>query len=336
MTSVESRETLSLSPPGCGQVESPHLELRQFLGRLFLPHDKLHFFPILSEAAYQRSLTDPRLMATFEERNLLADHFDGRTCQVVDRPNRFPNARSTRLGSRRFDAVIAGLLDLNSIGYDIRVCPNPLAFRRYCDRTVIGVRNILLDNGGKERRRWLKWLSRNRQHGLVAVDTGEVVQINIPIQPIRNRRCITNWRQIPEDGEDASVDWPEYAEIAHRVEDLARRNGLTPDRYALRRFSGLMWCPGFTCHRSGQLVRLRHPTADLPGINPVGGNAFIPDESDTKATVATDAKPPAPRRRRRFEPEAMLFYCKVDAAEVLSPRFRRYADQANSWSSACC
>ncbi|MCG3147935.1 MAG: hypothetical protein PCFJNLEI_01376 [Verrucomicrobiae bacterium] len=324
------------SPTGRRWADSTHVELRRFLGQLFFPQERIFFFPRLSETIYRRHLADPSAMAALTEWGLIVDYFDRRTCEVRYRPSVAPNPKSTRLDSGRFDSIIDQLLELNKrFGYDIFVCPNPLAFGRLCDRTIRGARTVVLEGGENCTPRWLDWLARHRQHVLASVDCGDIVQVCMRINPIRNHECIRSWKSLPEEGEDTSVELPEFYRIAHLVEELAQRDGLNPDHEALRQFSGLVRCPGFVNNLTGQLVRML-PIASTTHDVPIVHDAPVADAADSvaEATRATASEPPKvtasrPRRRAVMKPQPMLFYVKIDAAEVLSKPFRRYADQAN-------
>jgi hypothetical protein len=277
-------------------------ELRLFLNALYLPHDRLHFFPILSDGGSQQCLADPSLIARLKELGLTTDHFDHRTCQTVERPIRWPPPRSTHLGSKRFDATIARLRELNHLGYDILVCPNPLGFNQRCDQAVIGVRCILLDNGGKNPGRWLEWLDAHRRHALVAVQEGNRIQVCVRIEPLRNHRLARHWKQLPPPHLNKPVDWPSFSQVAEKVMRFAEHDGLAPERRALCRPSGLIQCPGFVRH-GGQMVRLLHPMDERLDAASV---RLESDPAPASITATPAADRPAPTGQRRPSPRQPL------------------------------
>jgi len=347
-----SRRASSLlsSPPGRGRAESQPAELRLFLSKLFHPKEKIFFYPVMANQMADRCRADPPAMATLRQRRLVTDHFDRQTCDIVYRPLRKPNPISTSLSSRQFNSTVARVLKVNALGYEIFVPNNPLAFGLRCDKTVRGARNVVLENGGKHNSQWLDWLARNRRYALTAVDSGGVLQICISIQPIRNERCINRWEYLPDvdEGDDTTVELPGFVDVANQVEQLAKRDGLHPNHKALHDFSGLIWCPGFTNWQTNLPCRLLHPTlavadavtnlpTDAPIVPPV--IAPVPACGLTPATTKTTQHSVRTRKRSRIAPPLLgqlqesdaniQFYVKVDAAEVLSPAFRKYADQAN-------
>ena len=166
------------SEPGVG-TESPHTELRLFLGQLFFPKERIWFHPVMPQKIFDRYRTDARALATLEERHLVSDRFNYRSEWIGHRPLSATRPRSTTLQSRQFNSIIAHLRDLNSLGYDIHVGLNPRSFARPCQRTVRGVRSVVLAGGGRHKPKWLDWLVDHRRYALAAVDSGSLVQICI-------------------------------------------------------------------------------------------------------------------------------------------------------------
>src|ERR1039458_4848546 len=225
------RAPSSLSTPlGCGRTESPYTELRLFLAQLFLPKERIWFHPLMCEEIVNRYLADPDAMTRLQERHLVSDRITRRSRQIVHHPLCAPGPWSTTLQSRRFDSVIARLEGLNQLGYHIRICHNPLSFGRRCEQTVRGVRSVVLAGGGRNKPLWLDWLSHHRQDALVAVDSGNAVQINLRIPPIRNPRCIQKWQYLPDPDDDTTIEWPQFDDIADSIEALAKSDGLNPSQ----------------------------------------------------------------------------------------------------------
>jgi hypothetical protein len=334
-------------------------ELRLFLGQLFLPKERIWFYPSMCEQIVDRYLADPAAMNNLKKHNLILDRFDWDTNRIVYEPKHPLRAWSTTQQSRRFDSIITRLQGLNELGYDIRICPNPLSFSRRCDLTVRGVRNVVLDNDGRNNPQWLDWLAHHRRHALAAVDHGNGVQINIRVNPIRNFRCIEKWQSLPDpdDEEDNTIEWPKFDETANEVEALTQGDGLKPHHRILRHFAGLIWCPGFVHALTGRQIRLLHPvrgeaeaipsTAASAINTPTTQEVDLAGETQLAPTGISDLKPKSgrdPSRQRRKEPKRsrrriapplvgqsrnIQLYCKVDAVKVLSPEFQAYADHAN-------
>jgi hypothetical protein len=323
---------------------------------LFLPKERIWFHPLMCEEIVNRYLADPDAMTRLQERHLVSDRITRRSRQIVHHPLCAPGPWSTTLQSRRFDSVIARLEGLNQLGYHIRICHNPLSFGRRCEQTVRGVRSVVLAGGGRNKPLWLDWLSHHRQDALVAVDSGNAVQINLRIPPIRNPRCIQKWQYLPDPDDDTTIEWPQFDDIADSIEALAKSDGLNPSHKALHDFAGLVWCPGFVHAVTDQPVRLLHPvpTSDA-AVTATAVNSTLIEQGclacepviQVDPTSGADLKPkdrPAPPKRprngstqsRRRIPPPLLgqsrniqFYCKVDAVKVLSPEFQPYADHAN-------
>jgi hypothetical protein len=307
----------------------------------------------MRQEVVDRYLADPAAFTLLEERGLVWDKDDRKKSgRFLHLPLHAPNPMSTTLQSRRFDSVIARLRELNFLGYDIHVCPNPLSFGRRCEQTVRGVRGVVLAGGGKDKPKWLDWLAHDLQHALAAVDSGSVLQIAMRIPPIRNRQCIEKWKYLPGPDDDTTVEWPRFHQIADQVERFAQRDGLHPDQGALHDFAGLVRCPGFVDALTGQQVRLLHPvvvgdsavepTVVADGSLARGPASLVAPTSGADPNPEDRPAPSKPRRngpaapsRRRIpppcigQPQDIRFYCKVDAAKVLSPAFRQYADHAN-------
>lgn len=209
-----------------------------------------------------------------------------------------------------------------------------------------------MESNGKDKRHWLDWLSRRRQHVLTAVDSGDALQLTIRVNPMPNRRCIKKWEYLPDPGDETTLEWPAFAAVAERVEELAKIDGLNPNHDALHHFSGLVACPGFCDGLTKQPVRLLHPSnceseIDKEAINGELSLAIVEPPAATtsdpkrQGDISAASRPPkkhAGNSRRRIlpsppgqppEPRTLQFYCKIDAAKVLSKSFLRYADQAN-------
>jgi hypothetical protein len=259
---ADDSRPVSSSPPGHGRTDHTNDEIRLFLSAIFRQDERFHLFPVLREEFVDSHTDDPSFPASLHGHALVYSKQNKKTGQFHRVPLRGPTPLSTTLESPRFNSMMDRLRDLNDLNYDIYVCPNPLAFSKRCQSTVIGVRWLLLESDEMSKEEQYAFLNRHRSHFRVAVDSGRrSVQMLLPIRPIRNPRCICTGSDLIwmlKSDEDTTVELPEFDKIASRVAELARREGFIPDTRPLTNFAGLIRCPGFRHPLTGNMARLVH------------------------------------------------------------------------------
>jgi hypothetical protein len=226
-------------------------ELRTFLSEAYKPVDKIRFFPKLSDNA---------------DITKLPQRFHRHDLGYYDRNNRWHwnrivSAFETTLTSKRFNSTIKALYELNALGYDIYICPNPLSSRERMQCTVIGMRWLVIESDTNTLAEQHDFLDRHRQHFRLAVWSGNrSLQCWLPILPIRNPSCLFKWRVINEakrDGESCP-GCEEYEQLANKVERLCGLEGIHPDTKVTQNFACLIRCPGFKHTKTGKEARLIH------------------------------------------------------------------------------
>ncbi|HTS18011.1 MAG TPA: hypothetical protein VMP11_10600 [Verrucomicrobiae bacterium] len=225
-------------------------------------------------------LSDPVAFARLEDQGLVWDKIDRKTGNFRHLPLHCPSPMSTTLKSRRFDSVVARLRELNSLRYDVFVCPNPLSYGHRYQATVIGVRVLVLEGDDDDKQAWLNLLERRRECFLLAVDSGNrSIHLHVPIPPIRNPHCVHSWRDLQmmmKHDLDTTVDLAPFHRKAEKLEALARSEGVNPDPNVLKNFASLVRCPGFRHSLTGRMARLIHVrSGSVPSSSGAGGGDTV-------------------------------------------------------------
>jgi hypothetical protein len=298
--SGKHRRASSSSPPGGGRTILDHAlkQLREFLSALFRKDERIHFFPVLRQEFVTRYTDDDAFPERLHRHRLVHPKLDKKTGLVHRVPLRGPSPFSTTLASKQFDSVVRRLRDLNDLHYDIYTCANPLAFSKRCQKTVLGVRWLLLESDEMPKAEQYAFLDRHRRHVQVAVDSGRrSVQMLVPIRPIRNPHCLRSrfdliWMLKEE--EDTTVELPAFDEIASHVEELARNEGFIADTGPLHNFAGLVRCPGFAHPLTGNmatLVHLKERDGKIEQTEEVAADAGQWDQVAVEVEVAVESVP---------------------------------------------
>ena len=139
-------------------------QLRDFLSALGEPDQPFHFFPLMRQEVRKVHIHDSRCKDSFPRRMFgqsfrdsidlgwLADSDSDFVQQVQSSdiwspewPISTPKAISTKASSKLLHKAIAKLDLYNALGYDIYICPNPLAFGVRSQRTVRQIITIVLE-----------------------------------------------------------------------------------------------------------------------------------------------------------------------------------------------
>lgn len=186
---------------------------------------------------------------------------------------------STSPSSKRLHQLIAKLDLYNALGYDIFLCPNPLAFGVRSQRTVWRITIIVLEFDHNTLAQQLELLKQLKHVAVAAVYSGgKSVHVFIRLTcPIWNDRCPRSFnevRQLRKSGALAGgIDIPAYDHLVKCWRYELLKVGFTPDRAVLGNFAGVVRVPGFKhalharpselLHRN-PLARWNHQLAQHP------------------------------------------------------------------------
>lgn len=211
--------------------------LKEFFSALFDPKDTVYIYPRLrpDSPLTARSGADPDELPT-----------EGR---VVSRR---PSSMNTK--------TLARLHELNSQGYDIYFCVNPLIHPRRCQKGVVLARNILVEMDESDMETQMEMLERFRSNIVSATYSGSrslhmIVKLDPPLwNPNRVGRMMVPRLKKGE----TSAKWPQYVDLANRWISRFGMLGETVDTRAARDYARLSRVPGFLHAGTGVVSTLEH------------------------------------------------------------------------------
>ena len=258
-------------------------QLRDFLSALGEPDQPFHFFPLMRQEVRKVHIHDSRCKDSFPRRMFgqsfrdsidlgwLADSDSDFVQQVQSSdiwspewPISTPKAISTKASSKLLHKAIAKLDLYNALGYDIYICPNPLAFGVRSQRTVRQIITIVLefDRNSLEQQRAL--LEQLKPVTVAAVYSGgKSIHIFIRLAcPIWNDRCPKSFHEIctlRQTGNlTGGIEIQAYDRAVNCWNHELQQAGFEPDQSVLSNFAGLVRVPGFKHCKHDRFSTIQH------------------------------------------------------------------------------
>lgn len=258
-------------------------QLREFLLALGEEDQGFNFFPLMRDEVRKLHIHDSHCRSSFPVRlfkqNIregvdlagLKDSDTDFVQKLLTSDIRYPEWPKAALksvsaspSSKRLHQLIAKLDLYNSLGYDIYLCPNPLAFGVRSQRTVWRIHIIVLEFDHNSLAQQLELLEKLKHVAVAAVFSGgKSLHIFIRLTcPIWNNRCPRSFnevRQLRKSGALAGgIDIPQYDHLVKCWKHELQQAGFVPDRAILGNFSGVVRVPGFKHALHDRMSELLH------------------------------------------------------------------------------
>jgi len=226
--------------------------LMAFLKLLYRENERVFFFPLMHDPVLNEYTATKKPYPAQIGRICISKYPSSSKWHP---PAKALNPISASVGSRTFHKTFDYLNQINELGYDIYLTPNPLTYKRRVKETVREIRYIVLESDDISIEAQQAFLEMIKPNVRVAVFTGNrSIHCYIPLtHPIRNHECLyanqyKRIQHLPDNSPDIVI--PDFNEVVEGFKMFLSGHNY-PYCESLRSFWGLTRCPYFINHKSG-------------------------------------------------------------------------------------